>query len=276
MAHSPLPRNGADLRVVAIALLAIVGIAGLSLWRTVLRPPGEETLERAAQENALPLVSVSAVQEKMRRREALQFVDIRSPQAYQDSHIPGSLSLPGGTLQSYSPTDNRFTLIVFSTDDPGSSQTAQAILKSTAFPYAFIQGGFEAWAGAGGETISIGDPNNFADQSKIDYISPKEAATLLETPPPNLFILDVQTAQHFQEKHLRGAVNIPLAELETRAGEIPPAKSILVYGENELASFQGGVRLFDLHFYGAQTLSGNELLEKTVPLPVESSIQPAQ
>jgi rhodanese-related sulfurtransferase len=265
----PSPRKKADLRVVALAVLGIVFVGGLSLWRTVLRHPGEALSETlSTDETKFPTLSAKAVEDKEKRGEALVFLDVRPPEDYQKSHIPHSLSLPGTALSGYAPEAGKMPIVVFS----AATQTGMLpeLLRSASFPYSLLEGGFEAWTQAGGETISVGDPNAFADQSKVNYIDPKEAQALLAN-PGNLFILDVQTEGHYQEKHLKGAVNIPLAELEKRAHEIPPARPLLVYGENELASFQGGVRLFDLHFYGAMTLSGNELIQKTVDLPVEKS-----
>jgi hypothetical protein len=45
--------------------------------------------------------------------------------------------------------------------------------------------------------------------------------------------------------------------LEKRYKEVPVGTNILVYGEKELNSFQGGVRLADLGFITTKTLSGD-------------------
>ncbi|MFZ3031959.1 MAG: rhodanese-like domain-containing protein, partial [Candidatus Moraniibacteriota bacterium] len=109
--------------------------------------------------------------------------------------------------------------------------------------------------------LSRGDPSSFLDQSKITYITPAEALKALANTDANYFLLDVQSAQNYQKKHLKGSVNIPLAELERRSKEIPAGRNILVYGESELSSFQGGVRLADLNVFTARTLSGNDHLK---------------
>jgi phage shock protein E len=43
-------------------------------------------------------------------------------------------------------------------------------------------------------------------------------------------LLDVRTPKEFQEGHLPGAINIPVDQVATRAGEIgPPATAVVVY-----------------------------------------------
>lgn len=41
--------------------------------------------------------------------------------------------------------------------------------------------------------------------------------------------LDVRTAEAFQSEHIPGAINIPLAELESRISELFPAQWIITY-----------------------------------------------
>ena len=42
-------------------------------------------------------------------------------------------------------------------------------------------------------------------------------------------LLDVRTAEEYAEKHVDGAVNIPVNELEKRLGELPRDRQIVVY-----------------------------------------------
>ena len=45
-------------------------------------------------------------------------------------------------------------------------------------------------------------------------------------------------------------------ELEQRRNELPPNKTIIVYGASRLESFRGGVRLFDLGIQNNAVLDG--------------------
>lgn len=45
----------------------------------------------------------------------------------------------------------------------------------------------------------------------------------------DVFVLDVRTAEEYQDGHLSGATLIPLDQLGTRYGELPQDETILVY-----------------------------------------------
>lgn len=45
----------------------------------------------------------------------------------------------------------------------------------------------------------------------------------------NAFLLDVRTPDEYRQAHLKGAVLIPLNEIERRLGEVPKNRPIVVY-----------------------------------------------
>ena len=59
-------------------------------------------------------------------------------------------------------------------------------------------------------------------------ISSREAKALLER-NKNVFLLDVRTPQEFQQASLKGAVLIPIGEIERRLKEVPKSRPVLVY-----------------------------------------------
>ena len=44
-----------------------------------------------------------------------------------------------------------------------------------------------------------------------------------------IMLVDVRSAAEFQEKHIRGAVNVPLTEIERRFAEIPREPLVVLY-----------------------------------------------
>lgn len=48
---------------------------------------------------------------------------------------------------------------------------------------------------------------------------------VLAADPDRFHLIDVRDTEDFVAAHVTGAVHIPLAELEDRAGEIPPGKT---------------------------------------------------
>lgn len=209
---------------------------------------------------SVPLIAPDILLKKIQNGDSLALIDVRPESAYRLGHIAHALSLPIGSLQNFSPAKGEMVIIIFSEDDAGVFETAKNIMNEKSFAYFFLKGGFEGWQTLNAPTISIGNPNSFVDQSKVNYLSVEEYKNLLTQKTLSLFVLDVQTEESFGKRHLKGAVNIPLDQLEKRGGEIPSGKQIVVYGENDLASFQGGVRLSDLGVFSARTLTGGKYL----------------
>lgn len=217
----------------------------------------------------VPIMAPEVLLKKIQNGNKVTIVDIRTDTAFASEHIAHAYSLPIGSLQSFSPKQDEAVVIVFSEADLDTFETAKNILAQKSFPYFFLKGGFEGWKNMSAPTLSVGDPNSFIDQSKVTYIGMEALKKLLGEKNPSLFILDVQTEENYKNKHIQGATNIPLDQLEKRSGEIPAGRQMIVYGANDVTSFQGGVRLSDLGIFTAQTLSGNNYLSSLSGLLLE-------
>lgn len=264
-----------NLRAVLIGGLLILLVGGWFIGRTFWHSKSEapsinqkEPTDPSTGDD-VPLITIETIHQKILNGDRVTLLDVRREDSYQALHIPHSLPLSSGALGSFVPQENELVVIVLSWDDLQTKEVIKNLLQQKPFPVFFLKGGFEEWVKSGSQTISLGDPNSFLDQSKITYISPAQALAMIQDPLLKPFILDIQEATQYQKVHIKGAVNIPFAELEKRTGEIPAGKNILVYGESELASFRGGVRLADLNFFGARTIEGNTVLHAESGLPLE-------
>lgn len=217
----------------------------------------------------IPVITPDVLLKKIYAGDPLALLDIRDEASFQIEHIAHSVALPIGALANYAPAREETVVIIFSELDPSAFETAKNILSQKSFPYFFLKGGFEGWKKQGAPLLSIGDPNSFLDQSKVTFITVEELKQFMQQNASAFFILDVQEENNFKKKHLKGAVNIPLGQLEKRADLLPAGTKIVVYGETDLLSYQGGVRLFDLNFYSARTLSGDQHLSSESGLQLE-------
>lgn len=206
----------------------------------------------------IPLITPEALLKKIQNGDAVAIIDVRDGALFQAEHLAHSLNFPIGSLENFYPTKDETVVIVFSGNDPVVFEAVRNIMNQKSFAYFFLKGGFEGWKSAGASVISFGDPDSFVDQSKVTYIKTEEYKKLAEQNNQIVFVLDVQTASNFKKKHLKGAVNIPLDKLEKRVSEIPVSRQIVVYGETDFISFQGGVRLSDLGIFSAKVLNGND------------------
>lgn len=268
-------KNKRDRRALTIGFILILFVGvyfiGKSFFWThsdVSETPASSAVDNEAK--AAPLIAPDVLLQKIQNGDKIVIVDVRTTALFATEHIAHSISLPIGSLQNFSPNKDESIVIVFSEADLQTFETAKNILAQKSFPYFFLKGGFEGWQNIHAPTISIGDPNSFIDQSKITYIELEPFKKLLNEKEPSLFILDIQTEENYKKKHIVGATNIPLGELEKRSDEIPAGKQIVIYGENDNISFLGGVRLSDLGIFAVQTLIGNKYLASDSGVPFES------
>ncbi len=218
--------------------------------------------------SAIPTITADTIRQKILNGQSVVFLDTRNKASFDDEHIPHALLVSPGTLDSFTPKQDDIVVIVYSIRDTQTREAIENILRQKSYSAFILQGGFEEWKKGGNQVLSYGDQKSFLDQSKVTYISPQELAKVLGD-KNTLLIIDVQSEQNFQRKHIKGALNIPLEQLEKRSYEIPKARSIVIYGESGTTSFQGGVRLADLNFFLVQTLSGDDTLKPGSGLPLE-------
>ena len=216
-------------------------------------------------EDGLPTITAETVSQKMTNGEKVRLLDLRSPESFRLEHIPHSLSLSPGAFAAFLPNPDELVIIVYAAKDTQTLEVIKNSLRQKSLKAFLLEGGFEEWKRTGHQVISFGDPNSFTDQSKVIFISPADAITLLKDTTQDIFLLDVQSEANYQKRHIKSAKNIPLDQLEKRSGEIPSSTMILVYGESEQTSFQAGVRLADLNIVTAKKLRGDNNLDPGSP-----------
>ncbi len=77
-----------------------------------------------------------------------------------------------------------------------------------------------------GFVLSRCKPNSKTDQAMLEQVSGPVARDLVKN---GALLLDVRTRHEFKEKHLEGALNIPVGELETRISELPKDITLVIY-----------------------------------------------
>lgn len=208
----------------------------------------------------LPFISAEVVQQKILNGDKVVFLDARDQSDFENERIPQSILTSPSALGIYTAEQGTVIVVVLSNRDTVRQEAVGNILRLKSYPAFILKGGIEEWKRGGNPVLSYGNPDSFLDQSKVTYLSPDEAVKDLKENGANILVLDVQSEQNFRKKHWKGAINIPLDQLEKRVKELVSAQSIIVYGESELVSFRAGVRLSDLNVFTARTLSGNNHL----------------
>jgi len=272
MRYDSEDRGDKEMRVLLIGALLILFVGGFFMVRLFFsdgEKKASDTISSNEEKNDHLSISPDIVRQKIINHEPIKFLDIRPAEAFAEKHIPGSVSVPISAIESYPAEANDILVIVYSASDLQSLEAAKNTVAHSSLTAFFLEGGFENWESNNNQTISVGDPRSFVDQSKVVFIGSGDVLKLIAAQNADIVLLDVQSKANYEKVHIKNAKNIPLDELEKRITEIPSNKNIIVYGENELASFRAGVRLNDLNIFTAKTLSGNLNLLKESNLPLE-------
>lgn len=248
----------------AIALIVGFGLIILIAIFTIFKP-FSHTAKNNGQNNSsqLPRDSSSAKQissedllKKIQTKEPADIIDVRSSGEFQKEHILDSQNIPADNFAANFENldkNKKYVIIDDGSDDIGLALAG--IMAQKEFPDVYyLIGGFSAWRNNLNPMVSAGDPNSFADQSKVSYLASDQLKKIMQA-ENNLYILDVRKSGAYAQGHLKGAVNIFLDDLEKRRREIPPGKKIIIYDSDGFWAFQGAVRLFDMNILNVFALS---------------------
>lgn len=146
-------------------------------------------------------------------------LDTRSYDAFGGMHVPDSLSidLDGNfsIMSGWVVPPSRDILLVLGESSRAGEATAGLRRVGLDSITGYLSGGMYAWARSG------------LPVSRVYQVSPGELPAILED-GEGWKLIDVRSPAEYAAFHLRAAVNIPFADLRTRAGELLPNKPTLV------------------------------------------------
>jgi rhodanese-related sulfurtransferase len=109
------------------------------------------------------------------------------------------------------------------------------------------------------------------DRSRLEAITAEQLRSRLSQ--GNTVLVDVRPETEYRAGHIRGAVSIPVAELERRLKQLPKRKAIVAYCRGPYCVFADeAVRLLQARGYRAQRLDVGYPEWKMLGLPIESPV----
>ncbi len=191
---------------------------------------------RVAKLPTMQELSPSAFQEKLTSSDCV-ILDTRSYHAFSGQHLKGAWHLDlNGNFPTFTgwviPTDKDILLVA---DDYKKALESNLWARRVGMDriVGYLDGGMTAWAVEGLSTSHSG------------LISAEELHDLLQK-GDNIVLLDVRAPLEFEESHIEGAVNIPVADLRTRYNELDPAKTtVLICSSGNRSSL--GVSILKQH-----------------------------
>ncbi len=161
----------------------------------------------------LPLLEELGAQDFRERIKdpKIQVLDTRTYHAYGSQHIPGSWHLDlNGNFPTFAgwvlPTDKDLLLVA---EDYHKAMDATMWARRAGVDriVGYLDGGMSTWAVGG------------FDASHIKQISTTELHDIV-TGKESFVLLDVRAPAEFEDNHIKGSVNIQVADLRTRFGEL--------------------------------------------------------
>ncbi len=199
------------------------------------------------------------LREKITNQESLVLLDMRDATSYQKEHIENSINISNKNLSNdvkNLPRNVLTVLISYNYDNKKEIATVIELLKSLNFENVIaLSGGITGWKNDNNPLISEGDPTSSLDVSKVEYLLPEQLKLAIDNDYP-IFIIDARPKLLFLNKHIPGAINIPLSELEERKNEILTSDEIVIYARNDLEDFKASVKLYDLGFLANYIIKG--------------------
>ncbi|MFO7813895.1 MAG: rhodanese-like domain-containing protein [Pelovirga sp.] len=163
-------------------------------------------------------LEATAFSERMEEPDVL-VLDARNYHAFGSQHIPDTWHLDlNGNFPTFAgwvlPTDNDILLVA---EDYQQAMEANCWARRVGVDriVGYLSGGLPGWAVAG-------LPSRAVRQLSIEDLHARMNGEA------NFQLLDVRAPQEFADSHIDGALNIPAAELRTRADELDKNRTVLV------------------------------------------------
>jgi rhodanese-related sulfurtransferase len=183
-------------------------------------------------------------------------IDMRAPEDYAKGHVKGAVNLTGVQLVENLeklPADKTLLLYCYTGQNSG---LAMVPLKAFGYKALSISKGFPSAEKAGFEidTTAVSfkpseakppaDPKVAAQQAGIKetlstiakqagaktlILKGADVKTLIDSAPDKYAFVDLRAAEDYEKAHVKGALSVPLALLQEKAGSLPKDKTLVLY-----------------------------------------------
>lgn len=147
-------------------------------------------------------------------------IDVRAAEAFSESHIPGSLSLPlGKPLSTWAgwvvPYDRQIFVIAGDATDAERALNEIALIGLDRVAGWFASDALVAWERSGRQL------------ERIAQMSASELAARVKR--ADVTVIDVRNDAEWEQGHLASARHVPLGQLSSLLGEIPRSRPVVVH-----------------------------------------------
>lgn len=182
-------------------------------------------------------VSVPFLKKKLDEGAPLTLIDSRPKERkFDKGHIPGAISLPDADFDKLIdrlPADKNSVLYFYceGMNCKLSSDSAEKAVKLGYKQVKVVPEGYPMWAKlyGPGPTTAVAPKVEIQTTADKDAIAIPSFEKILKESSGSVFLVDVRDPSEFAKGTFKGAINIPVAEVEKRAGEIPIDKPVIFF-----------------------------------------------
>ena len=172
------------------------------------------------------LISPEEAYEIISGNDDVVILDVRTPEEFKEGHLKNAWSIPVDDLEGrISALQKDVPVIVYCQSGVRSNRAAGILIKNK-FSVVYDMGGIRGWEEEGYPVVA--EYNNNEDILEIITITVDEAYDIYLSSEDHIF-LDVRSEDEYNNSHIKGAINIPVSEIEDRLEEIQSNKRIIVY-----------------------------------------------
>lgn len=164
-------------------------------------------------------------------KDAPLVIDARNPEEYDEVHIKNAVNIPVSKLEkdpSLLPADKKKGIVFYCNGIKcGKSKKAAQFAASQGHTNLMVYAeGMPVWEEKG---MSIYAGPNYEKKVETSKLKPQELKALMDSKPEALTIVDVRDRSEFDEGHIPGAINIPVATFALQSGVLEKDRRIVVY-----------------------------------------------
>jgi rhodanese-related sulfurtransferase len=100
------------------------------------------------------VITADELLSNLERGEEVAIIDVRTPEEFEDSHIPGSISIPLATLREGDDIPSRGKVVLYCATGVRSAMAMRILAGREKVRLMELDGGIQAWADAGGNVVA--------------------------------------------------------------------------------------------------------------------------
>ena len=163
-------------------------------------------------------------------------VDARPAKTAEAGFIKGAASIAADDIaksrSKFPPKDKKAPIMLY--DQKGgddAAKAAKALIAAGYAPVDIVSGGFDAWKAAGYpiQTGKLADAIVYVPKPRPGEIALDEFKKVIAGIPADMLLIDVRSQAEANDGMIKGAKNVPDAEILDRLAEISKDKRIITY-----------------------------------------------